>query len=537
MTPRAAVISRVPRPGQTKRRLARAIGDRAAAALHIAFVHDELAALRHAGVRAILAHERPGPGELETVESLAAGAPRLPLPGADLASDLLAAFRALCPDGEPAAVVASDVPHLSGAAVARALRLLDGSADVVLGPSPDGGYWMIALRAAHDLFTGIPMGTSDALAATERRAAALGLRVARAEPVRDVDDLDDLTALAPHLPVGGRTRAVLAEVMLGCELELPLPRRLHLEITNRCNSACVTCVRTTAPEPTAELTLTDVERITDGLPLETVALQVNGEGTLHPELPAIIALLAARGVTVELNTNAIALRGARADVLRRSGLAALHVSMDGATPHTYDRLRGIDVFDRVVANVAAFTRARTGARPRVTLWMTATRHNLHELPALVDLAAGVGADEVYLQRLVYFGRGLARAGDSVHGELTAADRDAIADAERRAAAHGIALRASGGHTAAAMLELAPDAAPWRACRRPWESAVVMADGDVVPCCIATFVSPRHAIRAGNVLRESWREVWNSPGYRRQRAALLAGRAPEVCRRCGVCWSL
>jgi MoaA/NifB/PqqE/SkfB family radical SAM enzyme len=169
--------------------------------------------------------------------------------------------------------------------------------------------------------------------------------------------------------------------------------------------------------------------------------------------------------------------------------------------------------------------------------MTVTRRNLADLPRLVDLAARVGADEVYLQRLVYFGALLARREESLHGRLSAAHRAIIAEAEARAAASGIALRACGHHSPLAMLEAPADPEVWRTCRRPWDGSVVMANGDVVPCCISTFTAPRRDIVMGNVLASSWDEVWNGPAYADQRRRMTEGEPPPHCARCGGCWSL
>jgi organic radical activating enzyme len=201
----------------------------------------------------------------------------------------------------------------------------------------------------------------------------------------------------------------------------PLPTRLHLELTNRCNSRCATCIRTLRPEPDRDLGLDEVVRIIDGLPyLDSVALQVNGEPLLHRELPQIVRLLVIRGVRVELNTNGTMLVTHRAAALIDAGLHALNVSVDTTRPSLYAELRGIDAHAKVVSGLTRFLRyrGRTPALPRIALWMTATRRNLRDLPALVDLAARIGAEEVYLQRLVWFGALLAREEESLHGGLT-----------------------------------------------------------------------------------------------------------------------
>lgn len=324
------------------------------------------------------------------------------------------------------------------------------------------------------------------------------------------------------------------------DVDPPLPRRLHLELTNRCNSRCATCARTHAPEPERDLPADEVRAIVDGLPgLESVALQVNGEPLMYGELPRVLAMLKERGLDVELNTNGLLLRDDRARWLIEQPPTRLHVSFDAASRMTYVRVHGVDAFDRLCRNVRSFVEARgpAPASPRVLLWMTAGQHNFAELPDLVELAGELGAEGVYLQRLVVTGAGMARPADSLHGRLGPEERGILAEARERALGRGVELVTCGGHEPERMLEPSAEPEPWRACRRPFESAVVMADGDVVPCCISTFIAPRRDLRMGNVLEASWDEVWAGEAYRSLRESLRSGDGPEHCRSCGVHWSL
>jgi radical SAM protein with 4Fe4S-binding SPASM domain len=88
-----------------------------------------------------------------------------------------------------------------------------------------------------------------------------------------------------------------------------------------------------------------------------------------------------------------------------------------------------------------------------------------------------------------------------------------------------------------MLDLPGDPETARSCRRPKESAVVMANGEVVPCCISTFVAPRAEITMGNVLETGWEDVWRGSRYVAFRQGLSRGEIPACCRGCGVHWSL
>ncbi len=288
------------------------------------------------------------------------------------------------------------------------------------------------------------------------------------------------------------------------------------------------------------MSLEEVMRVLDPLPdLQSVALQVNGEPLLYGNLPEVLTVLKSRNVFVELNTNGVAIRLRRLEWLLRCGLDQLNVSIEGSTRDTYKRVRGIDAFDRVVRNLENFLALRGPAprKPRVSLWMTAGRANFHELPDVVNLAARVGAEEVFLQRLVCFGEGMAAEECAVHGKLTSDDDAVLAEATRRANRAGVTLRTCGRHDPTTMLASTGEPEPWRKCGRAWESAAVMADGDVVPCCISTFVAPLDEIRMGNVFELGWRSVWYGAAFERHRELLLEGPGPEYCRRCGVDWSL
>src|SRR3979409_9997 len=129
----------------------------------------------------------------------------------------------------------------------------------------------------------------------------------------------------------------------------------------------------------------------------------------------MIAHLTQRGVYTVFNTNGALLTRRRQVELVHSGLDELRISLDGSSPATYLKIRGIPAFDRVIENVGEMVRTRSGrasATPRISIWMTGLRENMAELPDVVDLAARLGVEEVYRQRLVFWGEGLANADQS-----------------------------------------------------------------------------------------------------------------------------
>jgi len=93
----------------------------------------------------------------------------------------------------------SDSPHLPRSVLEDAFETL-AAHDVVVGPTHDGGYYLVGAKASHPtLFENDGMGTASALERLLARARALGLSVGFADPFYDIDVADDLTRLAAEL--------------------------------------------------------------------------------------------------------------------------------------------------------------------------------------------------------------------------------------------------------------------------------------------------------------------------------------------------
>ena len=330
-----------------------------------------------------------------------------------------------------------------------------------------------------------------------------------------------------------------------------LPRQLYIEVTNHCNSLCVSCPLTydhfLPYEPKQHLSWEDFRRIVDQAPLiERAILHGIGEPLLNRDLPRFVTHLKARGANVLFNSNGVLLDERRGDALVEAGLDELRISIDAVTPDLYARLRGIDQLPRVIRNLKAFV-ARHGGRttPRVSLWLVGMQENLQQLPDFVRLGAEVGVPEVYLQRLVYFGNGARIADDttmaqeqSLYAAMAAQQAELIGASERLAAELGVTFRASGATTPYESIAVKGES-PWRGCMRPWSLMYITANGTALPCCISPFAAEDFtSIVLGNVLQDSLLAVWNGERYQALRAAVnSAGPAPWPCQFCGVKWSL
>jgi MoaA/NifB/PqqE/SkfB family radical SAM enzyme len=328
---------------------------------------------------------------------------------------------------------------------------------------------------------------------------------------------------------------------------LTSPVEAYFEVANRCNSKCATCPLTFSPQEAAkQLSLDEFKQLVAQLPgLRRAVMQGIGEPLLNRDLAPMIRHLKTRQVYVVFNTNATLLTRRRQVELIDSGLDELRVSLDGSTPETYIKVRGIPDFDRVVANVAEMVRTKrelNASSPRLSFWVTGMRENIAELPDVIDLAARVGVEEVYLQRMVFgFNErdALAREDQSIYDGYRAEAESIIVEADRRAAAQGVAFRGSDALSPReSITDRRPATDPWRACSRPLRLVYVTAQGTALPCCIAPFTdAPFDSITLGNHLRDGVQAVWTGEAYRRFREQLYSSEPPASCRNCGLAWSL
>jgi rSAM/selenodomain-associated transferase 1 len=200
------MLARAPEPGRVKSRLAAAIGEAAACAVHAALMLDALEeAARWLAARGgpllVLALDGSDGARRRLEETLEATPCRIESqPPEDLGERMrLALDRRLAEGCEASLVIGSDCPLVREALEAAAAAL--AGRDAALVPAEDGGFVLLGLRRRLVVgsLDGLPWGTSAALEATRLRLASLGLAPAVVGGAADVDDLAALQALAVRL--------------------------------------------------------------------------------------------------------------------------------------------------------------------------------------------------------------------------------------------------------------------------------------------------------------------------------------------------
>jgi rSAM/selenodomain-associated transferase 1 len=193
MTPLLGIFAKEPVAGTVKTRLAAQTSPAFAAAVAEAFLADTLARMQPLPVRKMIVY---APADAD-FRARAAGYELEPQAEGDLGARLSHFFESRFAAGDgPIVVIGTDSPTLPVEFVTQAFEMLR-SADVVLGPATDGGYYLIGLRRHQpELFRGIAWSVPTVLADTVKRVRG---ELALLPPWYDVDTLDDWRMLCGHL--------------------------------------------------------------------------------------------------------------------------------------------------------------------------------------------------------------------------------------------------------------------------------------------------------------------------------------------------
>ena len=207
--PTIIVFTRAPVPGSSKTRLAARIGAGNAAALAEAFTRDALAKVRGLGLPLVIAGSADCGVQNNSYFRLLArrfDATLIDQERGNLGIRMARVLAPFAPGG--VLLVGTDTPSLPGSALRRAAALIRQN-QVVLGPSLDGGYYLVGIHGpVPDMFRGIRWGGPRVMQQTVARLARFGIRAALAPTWYDVDRWSDLMLLTEQLRRMSQRRAV-----------------------------------------------------------------------------------------------------------------------------------------------------------------------------------------------------------------------------------------------------------------------------------------------------------------------------------------
>jgi MoaA/NifB/PqqE/SkfB family radical SAM enzyme len=274
--------------------------------------------------------------------------------------------------------------------------------------------------------------------------------------------------------------------------------------------------------------------------LTELHLQGLGEPMMHPRFADMVAYAVRKGIRVTTNSNLTLLNPDRAERCVTSGLACIHVSIDGANPETYERIRVRSKLDRVLRNLdlVRAARDRLGSRtPELQMVAVAMRQNLPELPDLVRLAHRYEMTSLFVQHLCHdFGESSLPAHyrpmrDFVSEQtLLEEDLEMIERIFTETRAVGKELGVEVRLPRPRPKVHAAGTPGQERCNWPWHGAYIAYNGLAMPCCM---IATPDRMNFGSMAEHGAEAVWNGDGYQTFRRQLASDTPPEICSSCAI----
>ena len=218
------VFAKNPVPNQVKTRLIPTLSPEQAATLYTAFLTDWCETLSKLSEVDLVIAYTPAEAESDLRALIGDNAIYIPQTGTDLGERLTSATQWAVEQGyAKILLVGSDSPTLPISYISQAFTQLD-SRDITIGPSTDGGYYLIGFSVANVaiavpfVFEDIAWSTADVFQQTVTRIRSLEATVGLLPPWYDIDTAEDLAFLRAHLSAmrlaGDTVQAVKTESLL-----------------------------------------------------------------------------------------------------------------------------------------------------------------------------------------------------------------------------------------------------------------------------------------------------------------------------------
>lgn len=306
------------------------------------------------------------------------------------------------------------------------------------------------------------------------------------------------------------------------------PLHLQIEPTTVCNLKCSFCVREKNVFRPRSLDFAKFQELFDQARPARVTFAGDGEPTLCRDIWKMVAYAKQHGAKTIITSNWTVGRRIVEKALD-SGLDALRVSIDAATPETYRAMRKADYHNQIVEGIEslqALKRERGSLTPDVGFEYVLGRDNIHEMKQVLDLAVRLGVCRVNFRPLNLVG--IEEREEELLGGLTKEGyRRSLEEARDHAREVGMPVNLDEIIGLLPFYEerYRPDFNPEKRtpdCIYPWTQVYVTHDGQTTPCCALNM---DEGVNMGNVFEQGFEEVWNGETYRRMRHDTARRQAP------------
>ena len=313
----------------------------------------------------------------------------------------------------------------------------------------------------------------------------------------------------------------------------PVPRYTEIEVSTVCNKKCIHCEYHYwgKTQERRFLSYEEFLKIAGGFPpLRWLHLTGEGSSFLNPDYLRMLRWAKQRDISVYLVDHFDDMTEELMRELIELKIDGIYVSIDGASPQTYNPLRRGCDFDRVVANVRRFVQLKreTGSiLPELSFRYVITTDNVHEMPDFVDLVASFGSQQELGDgsRLDFVG--VLQFPEIEHLYVPRVERRILEQTVERLRRHQVY-----GFFSHIEEERNPSSAQCTC----WLEPYILMGGWVLPCCTVLMSNKREFLRQesfGSTLERPLKQIWNSPKYRTFRRIITddSQPVPTFCVEC------
>jgi MoaA/NifB/PqqE/SkfB family radical SAM enzyme len=305
------------------------------------------------------------------------------------------------------------------------------------------------------------------------------------------------------------------------------PSGMEIELTNRCNLACVQCLRSRGLKPYAlgDMDFDNYKKILAQFPyVMNLCLNGFGEPMMHAQFFDIVAYTrkARPWCKIGIYSNGMLIDDDKAYKLMDCGVTEVDISIDAAYPDTYQRVRRGGKLNVLYANIKRLVRVKQETRARFPLLglnFVMLNENEGELVPFVEQAAELGVDFVNCISYASYDWGFKnmRSPDSYARELETA--------ATRMAALGLRCKSFPSND----LSWSHPEKPF-GCAFFWGASLrVTYAGDITLGCCSPF---KETYSYGNVLEQPFDTIWNNERFQANRALARQNTPPTpACASC------
>ena len=288
------------------------------------------------------------------------------------------------------------------------------------------------------------------------------------------------------------------------------PVSISIEPTTSCNLRCPECPSglRSFSRPTGMMELATLQKIIGELheELAYMILYFQGEPYLNPSFHEATRYANDRRVYTATSTNAHYLDKENAKETVKSGLSRIIISMDGTDQQAYEKYRIGGNLNKVIEGIENLVLAKKALKshtPFIVLQFLLFKHNTHQIREIQKLANKLGVDKLELKT--------AQVYDFKKGSDLIPVEDRFSRYQKNGSEN---FSIKNEHL--------------NKCWKMWHSCVMTWDGTIVPCCFDKDAK----YSMGNILEQSFSEVWNGDSYQDFRSRLFENRKEiDICRNC------